>query len=240
MGDKIKSIKNNKGYTLVELIAAIGAAAVVAGSIAALISFSMRMFDRESKNTSTQYEIQTNLNQVVDSIEQAQWFAIKDDTDGYVRYAAFGKIQKNASDGKYYYIGEIFVTGTRDADNRFNIYMNRYKDGVLEITDIDAPIDSIEGVESTIKNDIYLLGEGAKTFTITAASVAPTSSSSSSSTVTVYEFKNPITFNVSMDFEKMSMGKLISKHVEDKVTVRNFINAKVYNKDNYYSLKTVN
>ena len=48
---------NDKGLSLVELIVAISIGVIVSASIAALLTFSIRMYRNESVNTSMQYEL---------------------------------------------------------------------------------------------------------------------------------------------------------------------------------------
>ncbi len=85
--------KNNEGFSLVELIVAISVGVIISGAVASIIMISTRMYSRETTNIAEQYEIQTTLNQTVDSAENAQWVALGPTIDGVATdYVAFGRL----------------------------------------------------------------------------------------------------------------------------------------------------
>ncbi len=221
--------KNNAGVTLVELIVAFSVGLIVAGAIASIIYISTRLYSRESTNISGQYEIQTTLNQTVDSIESAQWFSYKQDMIGSnavnTAYIALGKISKDATG--YYFEGEIYTDDYDGVKDRFNVYMNRYN--ATNRLSIAAPgantleqnaKTAVESAYPSIKTDQYLLGQDATKYIV--------SLDIGSNRFSGGYYENPLIFNVEIDFSKRSMTGEVKKHVEDTVTLRNHLNKSLY------------
>lgn len=167
---------NNSGLSLVELIVAFAIGIIVAGSVASIVFISTRMYSRGTSNISGQYEIQTTLNQTVDSAESAQWLAYSSrfnegnkviNTD----YVAFGRIFKEGTG--YFFEGEIFTDNYDDmVDGKFNVYMNRYKklaiaapaaNGLVEEKAVSAVSDAADDIRGEKK---YLLGEDATRYAV--------------------------------------------------------------------------
>ena len=88
---------NNRGLSLVELIVAVSIGAIVAASITALIAFAVRTYHNESVNTSLQYELQTDINQVVDAIMSSSGVVIVNN-DGRTEYAGFGQFKETRNE----------------------------------------------------------------------------------------------------------------------------------------------
>lgn len=233
----IKPIRkyNNKGFSLVELIIAVTIGSIVAGSVAALISFSLKVFHNESVNTSMQYEIQTSLNQVMDTIMSSQGMVIGQNsaTDvssgkAYTDYAAFGDFKKQG-DGTFLFDGVVLVSGPLE-DNKFNIYMDRVTDqaGATELVAVQAAVTNIKNNFTQDPNP-YLLGQFAKSFRIEPKKDA------SGKYINLYTnaggervYTNPITIEVELDFEKDGTGKTIHKHVKDETYMRNTVKTDIY------------
>ncbi len=237
---------NNKGLSLVELVVAMAVGSIIAGSIAFLIVTSTRMYSKENANIEGQYEIQTTLNQTVDSAESAQWFALSQDTlSGSIvntKYIAFGKLFKNPSDSKILFAGEIFTDdySSRDSNGRFNVYMNRYT--ALDVTSEASAYSAVSGEADTIRGDAkYLLGQGATKYIVTPDNVSARFINTNPSDEDYKAgfagyYKNPIVFNVEIDFLKESMSGFVNKHSEDKVTFRNRIDRTLFIGTNGYYL----
>ena len=220
--------KQNKGFSLVELIIAVSVGTIVAGAVGSLIAFSIRMYSNQSMNTIVQKELQMTVNQVVDSAQSASWFAFNN-VGTKTEYVAFGKIITSEDDGKNYYVGELFASGDDDgsAAGRFNIYMERYSVGALEVTDEADAKSKLAGKVSSIKEEKNLLGKDANKFFIDFAK-------SSGGTYqnfddTNHTFSNPIGFDFAIGFERTGFGgKEVSKEVKDEVTLRNKIKSNLY------------
>lgn len=228
-----------------ELIVAVAVGSIVAGAIASIIAISVRMYSKESVNVAEQYEIQTTLNQTVDSAESAQWFVLGEDkASGVVtntKYVAFGKL--TSVSGTLYFEGELF-TDNYDPDNpgKFNIYMNRYSGTMLPVGTETGARTAIESEASSIRGqEKYLLGQGATKYIVSldtasdriledSSAVLPIRRTSPTPTPTPTPqpakgyYENPLTFNISIDFAKESMTGEVTKHVEDRVTLRNRVN----------------
>ena len=234
----------NKGVTLVELIAAISIASIVAGAIGALVIFCVRMYSNQSMITLVQKEVQTSLNQIVDSAESASWFYLNNETDGSgnvvrTKAVAFGKIVKSDSDSdsKYYYVGELFVAGDEDSSGRFNVYMNRYAEGVMQLAGSDkasyaasAREKLSEAAAGIVGREEYLIGEDASKFIVKIDESCLNTTDST--------FSNPISFDINVGYARQAFGgKLVEKEAEDQAMLRNSVKYNIYVGSVSYSLK---
>ena len=241
MREGMNSKLNNKGLSLVELIVAISIGVIVSGSIAALITFSIRTYRNESVNTSLQYELQSNINMMMDEIMGASVFVIKQNSPApaitdppadapgvpYTKYALFGNIYTPLGSSDKKIKGVIFVSDDTPVDGKFKIYMDRFDvefpGSYTNLNDFAEGMSGISGVN-------YLLGENLTQFLI-----QPTSGLSVSAP---YEYTNPINVRVKLSFERNGWGsKIIKKHVDDEAYLRNKVTDTIYVDDNPYSLK---
>ena len=251
MKDYMLGKLNNKGLSLVELIVAISIGVIVSGSIAALITFSIRTYRNESVNTSMQYELQTNLNMMMDEIMGASVFVIKQknsptpipitdpptDAPGkpYTEYALFGNVYTPPGSTDKRIKGVIFVS--EDSTGKFKVYMDRF--------DVNAPADleSFAELESGISGEQYLLGENLTQFAIVPDMSSfidtPDSDDPDDSTKIKHEYRNPISFRINLSFERNGWGsKVVKKHVDDTTFLRNKVMDTVYVDGIPYNLKT--
>lgn len=227
--------KNNEGFSLVELIVAISVGVIISGAVASIIMISTRMYSRETVNIAEQYEIQTTLNQTVDSAENAQWVALGPTTDSVAtKYVAFGKL--TGATGSMTFEGEIFTCDYDSAHpGKFNVYMDRYGtgSGLSVVSEKDAGT-AIASAAGSIIDEKYLLGEGATSFVVSFVDAdkkfinSSDAKLSDKTTVARGFFESPLMVKISMDFEKKSMTGDITKHVEDTVTFRNRFKRSVY------------
>ncbi len=221
---------NDKGLSLVELIVAISIGVIVSASIAALLTFSIRMYRNESVNTSMQYELQTNLNMMMDEImgastmvvEQNTGVALTDTGKPYTKFAMFGKVTGSSTKK---FTGVIFVSSPADSDNKFKIYMNRIKDkdftGTIRAFAI-SEYSAVSGTFATNPNP-YLLGENATQFIIQPDPNAH------SFDATEKTYTNPIEVKVELQFKRNGWGtKKYSKHVDDITYLRNKVTDSIY------------
>ena len=230
--------ENNEGVSLVELLVAIAVGAIVSASIAGLIVITTRMYSNESTNIAGQHELQTTLNQTVDSAESAQWFTLSQEMNGSdvvnTKYAAFGKLKGAA--GALKFEGEIF-TDNYTGSGKFNVYMNRYSDlAVGSETNADS---AISGAADTIRGkEQYLLGEGATKYVV-ALDTSANRFTTFASAVDGYNgcYENPLAVKVSIEFTKKSMTGEVTKHVEDMVSFRNRIDKTLFVNSKKYYLK---
>ena len=127
---KSKLGKDNKGFSLVELLVAITISAIVAGGIGYLLTTSLRMYNKDTVDVSLQQELQITLNQIVDYAMESE--TIVADFDGnypdYLALGTFDKTKLNAQiiwqDGNKLYLKKTTVddfclsSNPEDADYR--------------------------------------------------------------------------------------------------------------------------
>ena len=252
--ENAKSLKlDNKGLSLVELIIAIAMGVIVSGSIAALITFSIRMYSNESTNTAMQYELQSNINMMMDEIMGASAFVVVQNsgvtlTDPptpapgtpYTQYAMFGN-PNAVVEGDKGFSGIIFVPKTVVAGSgKFNIYMKKVEKKASEYTTLSALATSEYGmVSGASEADAvkYLLGENATQFAI----IADPNGTCLIDTVgpqAKHEYKNQRDVRVKLQFEKNGWGtKVYNKHVDDITYLRNKVTDDIYVDGVTYSIK---
>lgn len=232
---------NNKGLSLVELIVAISIGVVVSGAIAALITFSIRMYNNESVNTAMQYELQTNINMMMDEIMGASALVVEHDTTvsdtdtgkAYTKYAMFGNPRADVG-GERGFKGVIFVPSAPVA-GKFDIYMK-----VVEAVPTStlsalasAECASVLGASDPTQ---YLLGENATMFKIVPDPKGTNLVVDADPTKNTY--RNPIEVKVELQFEKNGWGtKVYSKHVDDITYLRNKVSDTIYVDGVAYNLK---
>ncbi len=207
---------------MVELIIAISIAAIVAASVSALIAYSIRMYHNEKVNTEMQYELQTNVNQVMDSIMSSSGVVVVQGSDK-TEYAGFGKFveTRDADEAvtSVAFSGVILASGEKGSDGLFEIYLRR----VPETSPVtgDTAAKAVEEASKVIKDATdkkpYLLGQNAKVFNITV----DTDITTSSCIVSATEYINPLAVNVELEFEKDGTGRVINKRVKDVAVIRN-------------------
>ncbi|MCR5302172.1 MAG: prepilin-type N-terminal cleavage/methylation domain-containing protein [Lachnospiraceae bacterium] len=228
---------NNRGLSLVELIVAISIGVIVSASIAGLLTFSIRMYRNESANTSIQYELQSNINMIMDEIMGSQTILVIQNsaaeighvnTEGsvkspYTRCALFGKFESIIEEGtsKVKFNGVVFVSNMESdsADGRFKVYMNRVSDivGTDPKAVAKSCYDTVKGAFSTSPNP-YLLGEDLVQFVIEPD---PEGICFDESEMT---YTNPIPVKVELSFERDGWGsKKYKKHVNDVTYLRNMV-----------------
>ncbi len=223
---------NNKGLSLVELIVAISMGVIVSAGIAALITFSIKMYHNESVNTTMQYELQSNINMMMDEIMGASVMVVQQSSESvtitdppaagagkaYTDYAMFGKLYKPAGATDQKFKGVIFVSSA-PTDGNFKVYMDRIDEACPgSYTDITA----FAAAKSAISGDRYLLGENLTQFVIIPDPNGRFDTSKNT-------YTNPIEVRVKLQFEKDGWGtKKYSKHVDDITYLRNKVAEPIY------------
>lgn len=253
MSIKEKAKLNNQGLSLVELIIAISIGVIVSGAIAALITFSLRMYNNENVNASMQYELQTNINMMMDEIMGASALVVEQNTGStpgttispddtgipYTKYALFGNpnvIIKVGSVYKKYFKGVIFVSSPAE-DGKFKVYMKEVDTKAAAVamnTTIDLKalassayddVDDYFPTPGTTVTSPYLLGENVTQFVM-----IPDPDGHFDSTNKTYD--NPIGVKVELQFEKNGWGeKEYKKHVREYVYTRNQVEVPIFIKD---------
>lgn len=247
---------NDKGLSLVELIIAVSIGVIVSGSIAALISFAIRMYRDESANLSAQYELQTNVNQIMDTIMGANTYVIQNaatttisstDIGGTLKaethYAAFGSFASNK------FTGVIFVAGPEKIDSEgngrgiFEVYMDRGEwTGVTGSTASDIIKTAATNIAKAANHTPYLLGDDATTFRIEPKKKTPDDASNPYVNISSdsHMYFNPLSVEVELSFQKDATGKVVNKHVKDEAYIRNKVSMPIYINGTEYTLDKSN
>lgn len=224
---------NNKGLSLVELIVAISLGVIVSVAIAGLMSFAIKMYRDGSANVSAQYELQTNVNQIMDTIMGANCIVIQKvdsptPAGRLTHYAAFGKYDVSG----HVFEGVVFVAGSESpaSSGRFNIYMDRGtwnepSSGTAKAI-VEKRVGVIETAMGTTPNQ-YLLGEGSTQFRV-EPKILSESPAKTYVNITANGYKNPLAVEVELNFQKDATGRVVNKHVNDEALIRNRISVPIY------------
>lgn len=232
--NKFFSLKqlNNKGVTLVELIVAIGMSSIVAAGAVALMAFALRNYQNETANVAMQYETQTTINQLMDSVMQSDGMVMKQNGNR-TEYAAFGKYTKgkDASDNDIIiFKGEIFYSVIDGSE--ITVYMNRGTwEGADEKAAADVALTEIQGQVSSGNGNMYLLAEHCIKF-----KMEPVNECLFTDTDGVLKYKNPITIKAEVEFAKDAY-RTVKRKVTDETTMRNKAVRDIYYNDNKYIQK---
>lgn len=206
---------NNGGYTLVEAIVAIGMASIVVSAVTALLSFGLRSYHNESSNVSLQYELQTTINQVMDSVMQSNGMVLKQN-GGRTESVVFGTFEKkkNAAGADVIsYKGDIYYT--EESAGVITVYMNRIVTPI-EGADVETvAATALNTITGTSDKKIYLLAEKAETFYI-----EPVNNCLFVDTDGIRKYDNPITVKATVEF-KTRAYRDIERKVTDETTMRN-------------------
>ncbi len=241
--NSLEEIKqNNKGLSLVELIVAISIGVIVSGTIAALLIFSIRMYRNESVNTSMQYELQSNLNMMMDEIMGSQTVVVVQNKDipidhvntkgsvkqPYTRCALFGKFEDMEYDDaedlgeggvpkkkhKVKYSGVVFASGAADTGADSDGRFKVYMNRVKDVTGTD-PKAVMAKCYKDIK-DSFATDPNPYLLgdNLVQFVIDPN--------LTGTTYTNPISVKVKLSFERNGWGeKKYNKHVDDVTYLRN-------------------
>ena len=234
---------NNKGLSLVELIVAFSMAAIVAASISALIIFAIRMYKNEGANTELQYELQTNINMMMDEIMSSSALVVEQNSgidiahvntktdvqSPYTKYALFGnptaKITPPGGGAEFVgFKGAIFVSSAPDSEGKFKVYMNRIAEAITPGTSLK---DFAAAKAAATTGTEYLLGENLTQFVIEPDPEHRCLDAVTDPANPVY--KNPIEVKVELRFNGKGWGtKEYNKHVDDVTYMRNKVTTSIY------------
>lgn len=252
-------MKNNKGFSLVELLVAIAVAGIVTTGIASLMMQSLSMYSKETVNAKLQTDLQTASNYLFDSVMESKGFIIINDTANTTveptntRFALLGDF---SSEGGAYKVknGYLYIADSDlQAGNNGSIYLSEYSYPHSGSTgaSLDAIAKDINDHYAKMNNGTEgVLGkeENVLVNNVTKFLLKPTDgvlSGIDDADATNKSFTNPISIDVQITFEKQSnFGKVISKNIEETIDMRNTIKSNVYystlslNPDDTYHLYT--
>ena len=225
-------MKENKGFSLVELLVAITIAAIVAGSVGYLLTTSLRMYNKETVNVALQQELQVTVNQIMDYAMESE--TIVADFDGtYPDYLVLGTF-KSASGSS-----EIDKT-TLDAEiiwkDGNKLYLNKtdIEDFCLSSNPADANFRKIDKDKAVAlipaegsSSDVNLLAQYVTDFKITDIG-GIVDITDESGNVTGQAYENPLSLILNLEFDKTLATASKEKKVTDTVYLRNRVNNDIY------------
>ena len=229
---KSKLGKDNKGFSLVELLVAITISAIVAGGIGYLLTTSLRMYNKDTVDVTLQQELQIALNQIVDYAMESE--TIVADFDGNPpEYLALGTFESASGTG-------VLDKTKLDAQiiwqdgNKLYLKKTTVDDFCLSSNPADADYRKIDKskIESLIpsagtSSDANLLAQYVTEFKVTGIG-GIVDVKDESDAVTGHAYENPLSVILELKFEKSVAAANKNKKVKDTAYLRNKVTNDIY------------
>lgn len=230
--NKRKFTKENKGFSLVELLVAITISAIVAGGIGYLLTTSLRMYNKDTVDVTLQQELQVTLNQIVDYAMESE--TIVADFDGnYPDYLALGTFESVSGSG-------VLDKTKLDAEiiwkdgNKLYIKKTTIDDFCKSANPVDSDFRKIDKskIESEIpaagaSSDANLLAQYVTEFKVTGIG-GIVEVKDEAGNVTGHAYENPLSIILELKFEKSVASADRNKKVTDTASLRNKVTNDIY------------
>lgn len=227
-----KFTKENKGFSLVELLVAITISAIVAGGIGYLLTTSLRMYNKDTVDVTLQQELQVTLNQIVDYAMESE--TIVADFDGnYPDYLALGTFESVSGSG-------VLDKTKLDAEiiwkdgNKLYIKKTTIDDFCKSANPVDSDFRKIDKdkivalipAEGT-SSDANLLAQYVSLFQVTGIG-GIVEVKDEAGNVTGHAYENPLSIILELEFEKSVATADRNKKVTDTAFLRNKVTNDIY------------
>lgn len=229
---KSKLVKDNKGFSLVELLVAITISAIVAGGIGYLLTTSLRMYNKDTVDVTLQQELQITLNQIVDYAMESETI-VADFDETYPNYLALGTFESASGTGvldKTKLNAQIIWQD----GNKLYLKKTTVDNFCLSSNPADADFRKIDKskIESLIpaagaSSDANLLAQNVTAFKVTGIG-GIVEVKDETDAVTGHAYENPLSIILELEFEKSVAAANKNKKVKDTAYLRNKVTNDIY------------
>lgn len=207
---------------MVELLVAMTIAAIVSGSIASLLIFSLRMYGKQTVDVEMQQEIQMASNVVIDSIMESDSFIVSKSNDSLTQertdVAILGRFDYTS---QLFFTGYVFCVDNVDSSTKDGkLYMKKY-------TSESLPSDC-ENTGKIVPNKVvdYLSnGVAGQNANLLATNLQIFNLTPSADSIVSDKYNNPFSVTFDIKFAKSGGSSDVKKELHDAIAIRNTLKA---------------